>query len=113
MTDRIYLAGPITNMEWADAKKQFNHMAEYAIMELGFGNIVNPVDHESPDTPLPDEELWQHFMKVSIKKLASCDAILLAPNYHISRGARLEKYLAEQCGLEVYMMPRGNEAEDE
>lgn len=105
MTNKIYLAGPISAMDWPDAKAQFNRMAEYAIMQLGFAEVCNPVDHPPPESQLNDEELWQHYMRISVRKLASCNAILLAPNYHISRGARLERYIAKELGLEIYISP--------
>lgn len=101
---RCYLAGPITHMEWSDAKSQFNSMQRYAIEELQFSEVVNPVDHQSPDQELEGDELWQHYMRISIRKLSTCDAILLAPNYLISRGARIEKYIADELGLKIYKM---------
>lgn len=105
--DRIYLAGPISVVDWDEAKSMFKRMSEYAIMALGYAEVINPVDHPSPDTELEGDDLWQHYMKVSVRKLSSCDAILLAPNYQISKGARLERYLAEELGLEIHNMPRG------
>jgi len=102
---KIYLAGPITKMEWIAAKTQFFQMEEYAKDTLQFDEVVNPVDHAPPSCLLEDEmEIWCHYMRESLRKLTECDAILLAPNYHISKGARLEKYVAEELGCDVYYM---------
>ncbi len=99
---RCYLAGPITKVKWQDAKDMFLKMEEYALEKLQFCEVVNPIDHPSPDEELDEMELWCHYMKISVNRLSNCDAILLAPNYVISKGARLEKYIAEELGLEVY-----------
>lgn len=106
---RCYLAGPISKVDWQDAKKQFARMAEYAIMELGFSEVVNPVDHQGPDCPdeLCEMEIWTHYMRESLRKLTSCDGILLAPNYQLSKGARLERYVASEIGCTEHHMPRG------
>ena len=102
----IYLAGPVSKIDWDDAKSQFKDMERYALY-LGFDEVVNPVNHDKPSVELDNEmDVWCHYMRESVRKLADCDAILLAPNNHISKGARLEKYIAEELGCEVYYMPR-------
>lgn len=112
--DKCYLAGPISKMDWADAKEQFYKMEDYARVSLGFAEVVNPVDHQGPDSQeeLDEMEVWTAYMRESIRKLTGCDAILLAPNYHISKGARLEKYVAEELGCTVYYMRTGYGKED-
>ena len=92
-------------MEWDDAKAQFKEMEDYAKDHLDFDEVINPVNHSKPDDTLDNEmEIWSHYMRESLRKLTDCDAILLAPNYHISKGARLEKYVAEELGCSVYYM---------
>src|SRR6185369_10195950 len=44
---------------------------------------------------------WEEYMKEDIPIMLACDGIFMLSNYHGSRGARLELYVAEALGMEV------------
>ena len=98
---KVYLAGPISKVEWSDAKVKF-HALETKVKKFNPGMIYNPLNHMAPPTPLDEMETWTWYMRQSVRDVSVCDAIVLMDNYVISKGARLEKYLAEELGLEVY-----------
>ena len=97
----VYLAGPISKVEWTEAKVKFQNL-EDKVRKLHPQLIFNPIEHYAPPVPLDEMQTWTWYMRQSVRQLSQSDAIVLMDNYVISKGARLEKYLAEELGLEVY-----------
>jgi nucleoside 2-deoxyribosyltransferase len=97
----VYLAGPISKVEWGVAKQRFMELEEKTSKYLP-QRIYNPINHLKPPYPMDEMETWAWFMRQSVRDLSMCDAIVLMDNYMISKGARLEKYLASELGVEIY-----------
>jgi hypothetical protein len=90
---KIYVAGPMTGIP------EFNFPlfnAETArLRALGY-EVVNPAE-VNPDTTM----CWAECMKRDIPALLTCDGVALLPGWHSSRGALLERHIADALGLTV------------
>jgi len=96
----VYLAGPISKVDWTQAKVNFVDL-EAKVRKFKPQQIYNPLDFMAPPVKLDEMQRWSWYMKQAVRALSLCDAIVLMDNYHISKGARLEKYLAEELGITV------------
>ena len=101
----IYIAGPITGIE--DFKERFER-AKVEVARLGF-EPVSPVDICKPFEDTGKEEIWLACMKLDIPALLNCHGIYLLRGWENSRGARLEKLIAD--GLDMLVLYQ--ESEDE
>ena len=103
---KVYISGPITGEK--------DHGKKFAIAEKYFSDrghkVVNPeaitkeLDdlHESAPGSLP----WSEYMREDIKALVDCDAIAMLPAWGESRGARLERQVADALGLIETRVPQ-------
>ena len=91
---RIYVAGPMTGLP------DFNYPAFFdaagRLAALGH-DPVNPArqwdGHPSA--------AWSDYMRRGITDVCTCDAVALLPGWGDSKGARLERRVAEVLGLDV------------
>ena len=97
----VYIAGPISKVDWAEAKVKFVDL-ESKVRKFKPKHIYNPLDFMDPPVKMDEMERWSWYMRQAVRCLSLCDAIVLMDNYHISKGARLEKYLAEELDITVY-----------
>ena len=90
----IYISGAMTGLP------DFNYPAFNAeaarLRALGY-IVANPAEN-----PAPDCGTWLAYMRMAIAQLATCDAIALLDGWQDSRGACVERTLADGLGLEVY-----------
>lgn len=98
---RCYISGAITGVKHAD--KLFAR-AEEKLELLGY-EVVNPykvgkhlkkvftIEHKVPK--------YEDYMRCDIKLLIDCDAIYLLENWGTSKGARLEKKIAEVLKMQI------------
>jgi hypothetical protein len=87
---RVYISGPITNMPGLN-RAAFRSAAAY-LRGMGY-EAVNPFDVcKNPAT-------WKDAMRADIAELVRCDVIALLPGWKDSRGARLEKHIADEVGI--------------
>lgn len=93
----VYIAGPVTDTP--DFRERFKEGC-LEVARLGH-KPVSPVDLPKPFTDTGAKEIWLACMRVDIPALINCDAIYLLRGWENSRGARLEKLIAEGLGLEV------------
>lgn len=97
---KIYIAGPIASD--SNFKQKFD-AAESFLRKSGY-EVVNPtVPDEKPSWE--DFPSWGDWMKRDIPKLLECEAIYMLPNWHTSRGASLEFYIARELGMTIYFDP--------
>ena len=91
---RWYLSGPMTGLPLLN-HSAFN--AEAArLRALGF-DVVNPAEiNTAPDAA------WSDCMRVDIAALVTCDGLAMLPGSAFSRGALLERYIAEQLDMLVF-----------
>lgn len=86
-----YLAGPITNDPGWQPK--FDQAAK-KLRESGL-QVVSPLDLSKPQGD------WTENMRRCIRALTECDGIILLEGWDDSKGARLEKEIAEGLGMTV------------
>ena len=98
----VYISGPISNSDWSETKGKFDEIHR-KLNDLGAVKVYNPVyfDKPSPESSLDEIERWTFYMRHSLKKLTECSTIVMMKGYHASKGARLEKYVAENLGITV------------
>lgn len=93
MAKKIYIAGKITNENIGAVKTKFA-IAERKLRGEGYITI-NPTRYGDYGIT------WAENMKICIKKLVECDCLYLLPDWIDSKGAILEKQIAEALQLEI------------
>lgn len=88
---RIYLAGPMTGLP--DYNYPAFHAVAARLRALGH-HVENPAEN-------PGQETWQAYMRQALRQMLTCDLVALLPGWADSRGATLERYIAQQVGIEV------------
>jgi len=100
---RVYIAGPMTGL--AALNRPAFIAAALQLRGLGL-DAVNPVElnlHTPADSqPLSLEMHWRACMRVDIAAMLRCDAVALLPGWEHSRGAKLERLIADGLGLRVH-----------
>lgn len=95
MTQRIYLAGPMTGLPELNYPA-FN--AEAArLRQLGY-HVENPAENDAPPSTT-----WSGYMRLALAQLVTCDTIALLPGWLASRGANIERALAVDLGMKIVM----------
>lgn len=98
---RVYISGPTTGHE------HFNYASFYDAYDRlhreGF-RIASPAhdaDGKRLNPPVPGyEDDYRVYLRDGIEKLLDCDLIFMLPGWRISRGAQLEKQIADAMGIE-------------
>ena len=100
MKKKIYISGPITGLERHVYLKNFDD-AELKLRAMGY-NVINPTKL------LPSRFLWIYkiigyklTLLYDIWHLLNCDGIYMIDGWQWSKGARLEKNIADVFGLEI------------
>ena len=91
----IYVAGKITGLQYDEAKQGFINAASELSKMSGYSTII-PFENG-----LPPESDWLTHMKADLKLLLDCDAIYLLNNWKDSKGARIERELADKLGYVI------------
>lgn len=86
----VYISGKITGNKNYEA--EFNE-AEIKLRKMGF-KVFNPAS-------IKEDWTYEQYMKCDLKHLLECDWIYFLPNWETSRGARIEKIVAEAVGIKV------------
>lgn len=97
-----FISGPMSGHE------DFNYPAFHEVGEylngLGVRFLSPAKGWTGAEIPPPVPEFakpWEFYMRESIKKLMDCDRILMLPGWENSRGACIEKELAETLGMPI------------
>lgn len=93
---KIYISGPITGLPYNEVLKSFNDTEDMLIPLWDV--VINP----TKISPLDPSKLWIDYMRTDIAELIKCDAIYMMFGWKYSKGARLEKYIAEELGLKIF-----------
>jgi len=88
---KLYLSGPVSNNP--DARNLFYKAEEY-YSSIGY-EVVNPLKLNM-DCPT-----WEQAMRRDIAALMDCDAIVMLPGWELSKGAKLEHFVAYKLGLDI------------
>lgn len=94
---RVYVSGPMSGMP------EFNFPAFNATATMlraqGY-DVVNPVDI-NPDS----NTSWETCLRRDLAAMLDCDAICMLPGWEKSRGATLERHLADKLGFKIVPDP--------
>ena len=104
----LYLSVPMHGMP--NKNLELARMMEAVVTALGEAVVVphevTPIEHEGP---CPDgysvsegHSSACHLRADIAVMLLKCDAILMGPGWHLSRGCMLEMQVATSCGLDIY-----------
>lgn len=91
MIKRIYIAGPMSGLP-AMNYPAFNAEAD-RLRALGF-EVENPAEN-------PEQESWEAYMRVALRQMLTCDTIALLPGWIHSKGATLERDIAQKVGMTI------------
>jgi hypothetical protein len=93
MDKRVYICGAMTGMP------EFNYPAFNAAAEelrsLGY-LVENPAEN-----PMPPCGSWAGYMRLSIAQVLRSDVVALLPCWEKSKGAKIERSIASDLGLEI------------
>jgi hypothetical protein len=89
---RIYISGPISRLK--DNNKQSFINAKNKLLILGY-------EVKSPFDITESEMTYVEYMRFDIRALTFCDSIYMLNGWQDSKGARLEKLIAEAIGLKI------------
>lgn len=93
---KIYISGAISGIPFHMVTDQFNK-AEAELVEKGY-EPVNPLNNG-----IERSASWLDHMRADIKMLLDCDAIYMLVGWPDSKGAIIEKQLAQNLGLKVLL----------
>ena len=105
---RVYLAGPMTGHPDHNAAG-FAAAEDYALAqgwEIASPRRTDPA-HDGPcpagepHTAAAGSHPYPCWLKASLRMMLDCDAVLMLPGWQHSHGARLERTVAEACGVPV------------
>lgn len=95
---KVYISGRITGRNIEESKAHFRN-AERDLKNWQY-YPVNPFDNG-----LSDKESWETHMLKDIEMLFPCDAIYMLSGWEHSKGAKIEKYIAETMGKQIWYEP--------
>jgi len=91
---KVYIAGPMQGYPEHNYPAFFE--AEELLTELGY-EVFNPAKLHNPDDP---KATWEFCLKDDLKLVVDCNMVVLLPGWQLSRGAQLEKYVADQLKID-------------
>jgi hypothetical protein len=94
-TKKVYISGKISDLEYKVAYSNFEK-AEKEINEKANCYPINPIKIEHIH-----DLSWESYMVEDIKALFGCQAIYMLTNWGQSKGARIERAIALEMGLEI------------
>lgn len=95
---KVYLSGKMTGLP--DFGFPLFHKHAASLRASGY-EVVNPAELDMQDQ---QEMTWAQYLRRDIGHLVTCDAIALIPNWTDSRGAKLEKTIADALGMRVIFL---------
>jgi hypothetical protein len=91
---KIYISGAITGLPFDEVKEKFA-AAEELLTAQGH-EVISPLKNG-----IPNHAPWEIHVSMDIILMIGCEAIYLLPDWNQSKGATLEKSLAELSGKEI------------
>lgn len=92
--EKIYISGQISGQPIEEVAAKFE-AAETMLKAKGY-EVVNPLKNGIPATAS-----WETHVAMDVLLLMGCDSIYLLPDWFFSKGATLEKNLAELTGKTI------------
>lgn len=97
MTRIIYISGPISGLPYGNRPA---FAAVSATLRSKGWEVVNP--HELFNAEV--EESWEGYMRKDLAALLTCTHIVMLPGWEQSRGAQLEKLMADAVGIQTLVL---------
>lgn len=94
----LYIAGPMTGLP--DNNYPAFHAAAAALRAAGH-TVLNPAENPPPPEGYTGN-VWQYYMRLSLKQIADSEALYLLEGWTHSKGALLEFDIAVGLGLPSY-----------
>jgi hypothetical protein len=91
---KIYISGQITGLPFDEVQTKFA-AAERILTEQGY-EAISPLK-----TGIPYNFPWENHIAMDIVLLIGCEAVYFLPDWNLSKGATLEKNIAELTGKTV------------
>lgn len=94
MKKKIYIAGKVTGVPMAECTMKFGAVQKQ-LEAMGF-EVINPLEVVGRW-----DISWEDAMKLCIIALMGCDGMVLLPEWYKSKGATIERQLAEDLCLTI------------
>jgi Domain of unknown function (DUF4406) len=97
---RVYLSGPISNNDSQIQEhnlQEFHRVAECLRSQDGY-EVINPAEFSEQHPDLS----YQSYIRADLRDMLTCNAVLMLDGYQESKGAMIEKRVAEMVGIEVF-----------
>jgi len=107
---RVYISGPITGVP--DHAEKFK-AAFVALVKQGHIPVNPATLGEALKYKLGREPTWTECMREDIKAMMDCDAICMLDGWNRSKGARVEKELAEELEIKQITLERNDNGQKE
>ena len=96
----IYLSGAITaDPNYAQKFALYKAMLQRMHPDARIVCPVTDIDHSGHD------QSWKAYMRADLAEMKQCSHIALIPDWHTSRGARIEYWLANRRGMRWIVLP--------
>lgn len=96
MSTQVYIAGPMTGIPELNYPL-FNDVEQW-LLSYGY-SVQNPATNNV--VGYTGDALWREYMRLSLRQISYCDAVVLLPGWEKSKGASLEKHIADAMGLKT------------
>lgn len=97
-TTVVYLSGPMSGLPELNVPAFM--AAAHALRQIGY-TVVNPAEFKTTTDGMTEAQAWRAYMQVDIKALVDCEGIVMLPAWAESRGACLERSIAQGLGMRV------------
>lgn len=91
----VYICGPITGV--AGYNRPAFATAEAQLREQGY----DPINPHALCKTIPEGSEWSAYMKRDIPAMLECDMVVMLPCWQASKGAILERHIANELGIPV------------
>lgn len=92
---RLYIAGPMTGIP--DSNYPAFRKAEAELKAAGY-EVLCPVDSEQHNDT-GKQQTWDWYMRHALRMVLDAEGVALLPDWRTSRGAMLERHVANNLGL--------------
>ena len=99
---KICISGKISGLPIEEVKEKFSKAGKY-LSTFGY-EVVNPLDNG-----LPEGATWEEHMLADIAMLFQCEAIYMLPDWSDSKGAMIEKHIAQVQGKGIMYESKAEE----
>lgn len=99
----LYLAGPMTGLP--DNNYPAFHAAAAALRAAGH-TVLSPAENPPPPEGYTGN-VWQYYMRLSLKQIADSEGVAILHGWASSKGATVEQELAVDLGIPLYYQVHG------